>query len=75
LLEALGQRLAQLAPVLAVPGLGTKASTAAQGAALIADGLAGGAFAPLAQRLRINQAAGCALDHLHLPGAQQIRLA
>jgi predicted butyrate kinase (DUF1464 family) len=75
LLEALGQRLGQLAPVLAVAGLGTAASTAAQGAALIADGLAGGAFAPLAQRMRIHQAAGCALDHLHLPGAHQIRLA
>jgi predicted butyrate kinase (DUF1464 family) len=75
LLEALAERLAHVAPVRRVAGLGARASTAAQGAALLADGLAGGAFAPLAAQMRIRDARGSALDYLRLPGAEHIRLA
>jgi predicted butyrate kinase (DUF1464 family) len=47
---------------------------AAHGAALLADGLAGGRYAPLVDRLRLREASGTALDHLRLHGADQIRL-
>lgn len=75
LLDALTERLAGVATVRAATGLGTRAKTAAQGAALLADGLAGGRYAPLVERLRLSEASGTALDHLRMHGAGSIRLA
>ena len=75
LLDALSERLAGLATVSATAGLGTRAKTAAQGAALLADGLAGGRYAPLVERLRLREASGTALDHLRILGTESIRLA
>ena len=75
LLEALSERLAGLATVSATAGLGTRAKTAAQGAALLADGLAGGRYAPLVELLRLREASGTTLDHLRILGADSIRLA
>jgi predicted butyrate kinase (DUF1464 family) len=68
--EGLARRLAGVAPVRAMAG----ALSAARGAALLADGLAGGRYAPLVERLRLREAAGSALDHLRMHGADQIRL-
>jgi predicted butyrate kinase (DUF1464 family) len=48
---------------------------AAQGAALIADGLAGGRFAPLVERLRLREASGTVLDWLVHPRAAELRAA
>jgi predicted butyrate kinase (DUF1464 family) len=67
--EALGERLASVAPVRAIEGV-----AAARGAAVLADGLAGGPYAPLVERLGIADAAGTALDHLRVQGAERIRL-
>jgi predicted butyrate kinase (DUF1464 family) len=75
LLDALTERLAGVATVRAATGLGTRAKTAAEGAALLADGLAGGRFAPLVEQLRLREASGTALDHLRMHGAESIRLA
>lgn len=50
----------------AVDGFAKAAGHAAQGAALIADGLAGGAQADLVETLRVRQASGTALDHLYV---------
>jgi predicted butyrate kinase (DUF1464 family) len=47
---------------------------AAHGAAVLADGLAGGRYAPLVDRLGVRDASGTALDHLRLHGADRIRL-
>jgi predicted butyrate kinase (DUF1464 family) len=49
---------------------------AAQGAALIADGLAGGASAALVDALGIHEASGTVLDHLYVitPAAARARL-
>jgi predicted butyrate kinase (DUF1464 family) len=49
---------------------------AAQGAALVADGLAGGSAAPLVDGLGIREATGTVLDHLHVvtPDAARRRL-
>jgi predicted butyrate kinase (DUF1464 family) len=55
-------------------GLGTQAKAAAQGAALIADGLAGGQYAPLVEVLELRGASGSALDYLRLRGAGRIRI-
>jgi predicted butyrate kinase (DUF1464 family) len=47
---------------------------AAHGAALLADGLAGGRYAALVDRLGVRAASGSALDHLRVHGAEEIRL-
>jgi predicted butyrate kinase (DUF1464 family) len=75
LLDGLAERLAGVAGVRAVSGLGTRAKTAAEGAALLADGLAGGRYAPLVERLRLSDASGTAVDHLRMRGAESIRQA
>src|SRR5262249_38235496 len=46
---------------------------AAQGAALLADGLAGGRFAPLAEQLRLREARGTVLDFLNHPRAAEAK--
>ncbi len=66
--EELTTRLAAQNPDVSVDlldGLGV-ASEAAQGAALIADGLAGGSCAELVDALRLRTAAGTVLDHLYV---------
>jgi predicted butyrate kinase (DUF1464 family) len=47
-------------------GFAAVAKQGAQGAALIADGLAGGKLQPLVERLRVRQAKGTVLDHLYV---------
>lgn len=68
LIELLGD----ITPVvtLAAPA----SSVAARGAAVLADGLAGGCHAPLVQGMCIQQSSGCALDHVRLAGADTITL-
>ena len=61
MLEALGARLAHVAPVRRAAGL-----AAAHGAAVLADGLAGGRYAGLVERLGVRDASGSALDHLRV---------
>ncbi len=50
------------------------AEAAARGAAVLADGLAGGRYAGLVERLGVRDASGSALDHLRVHGADRIRL-
>jgi predicted butyrate kinase (DUF1464 family) len=69
LLDALAVRLGRVAPVRVAGGL-----AAAHGAAVLADGLAGGRYAELVERLGIREASGTALDHLRVQGADRIRL-
>jgi predicted butyrate kinase (DUF1464 family) len=69
---ALASALGDVAPVIAlVPG---RASTAAHGGALLADALAGGRHAALADVMRLREACGTALDYLRVAGAQTILL-
>jgi predicted butyrate kinase (DUF1464 family) len=72
LLAVLASSLSDIAPVIALlPG---RASTAAHGGALLADGLVGGPNAALAEVLRLRDASGSALDHLRVAGAETISL-
>jgi predicted butyrate kinase (DUF1464 family) len=70
LLDALADRLRGVAPVRPAPGV----KSAARGAALLADGLAGGRYAPLVAGLRLREASGGVLDHLRMYGAERIAL-
>jgi predicted butyrate kinase (DUF1464 family) len=69
LLDALAARLGHVAPLRVATGL-----AAARGAAVLADGLAGGRYAELVERMGIREAGGSALDHLRVQGADRIRL-
>jgi predicted butyrate kinase (DUF1464 family) len=56
--------LADFREVRLLTGSAVHAKQGAEGAALLADGLAGGANRPLVERLRIREARGTVLDHL-----------
>ena len=72
LVAALAASLDDIAPVIrSYPG---RASAAAHGGALLADALAGGRNADLAEVLRLREASGTALDHLRVAGAEAISL-
>jgi len=77
--DELARRLAVVIaerPVRALAGFATAAKQAAQGAALLADGLAGGQSAALVDALGIREACGTVLDHLYVisPAAARARL-
>jgi predicted butyrate kinase (DUF1464 family) len=64
LVAALAASLRDIAPVVTlIPG---RASSAAYGGALLADALAGGPNAALADVLRLRESAGTALDHVRM---------
>jgi predicted butyrate kinase (DUF1464 family) len=72
LVAALDASLRDIAPVVTlIPG---RASSAAYGGALLADALAGGPNAALADVLRLRESAGTALDHVRLAGVDAISL-
>jgi predicted butyrate kinase (DUF1464 family) len=68
----LGSSLRDVAPVTALGRTG--ANAAAYGAALLADGLAGGRNAGLVDILRLRESSGSALDHLRVAGGETISL-
>jgi predicted butyrate kinase (DUF1464 family) len=70
LLDALGERLQGVAPVRSALAV----KSAARGGAVLADGLAGGSYAPLVARMRLREARGGVLDHLRMYGAERIEL-
>jgi predicted butyrate kinase (DUF1464 family) len=54
-------------------GFANVAKHAAQGAALLADGLAGGSAEALVQNLGIREATGTVLDHLYVISPETAR--
>jgi predicted butyrate kinase (DUF1464 family) len=67
--ETIAAQLTALKSTLSVRpliGFAKTAKAAAQGAALIADGLAGGRASPLVETLGIRDARGTVLDHLYI---------
>jgi predicted butyrate kinase (DUF1464 family) len=67
------EQVARIAPTRLLDGFATEAKEGAQGAALIADGLAGGPHAELVRTLGIREARGTALDHLYVISPAQAR--
>ncbi len=65
--QELKRRLATIAPVNRMRGLPTIeiAKEAAQGAAIIANGLANGRFKPLMETMKLLDAQGTVLDHIY----------
>lgn len=68
LVEELSADLSLIARVVVLESLpGAWVKHAAQGAAMLADGLAGGRYAPLVELLALKAASGTVLDWLHHP--------
>lgn len=77
--EQIASRIAEAVPhasIRVLAGFASIAKQAAQGAALIADGLAGGASRRLVDAMRIREAHGTVLDFLYVisPSAARTRL-
>jgi predicted butyrate kinase (DUF1464 family) len=64
--DALTGALADIGQVRPLAGFASRAKQGAQGAAIMADGLAGGARRGLVERLGIREAEGTVLDHLYV---------
>jgi predicted butyrate kinase (DUF1464 family) len=73
LMGRLQRALSGIGAVRRLEGFALVAKQGAQGAALIADGLVGGRHQALVRRLRIGEAQGTVLDHLHLISAATAR--
>lgn len=79
ILDEVAARLRPLAPTRCLVGLTDaqgqplQSKSAAQGAALIANGLAGGHYQPLVESMRLREASGTVLDYLHVRGAAPLR--
>lgn len=71
--EALAGRMNRVAPVRPVTGFASNCKEAAQGAALIADGLAGGSNRALVEAMELRNARGSILDHLYVAGSDAVR--
>ena len=71
--EALTERLCTFAPVRQVEGFARVAKEAAQGAALIAEGLLGGVHKDLVGTMKLRAASGTVLDYLYIDGAQAVQ--
>jgi predicted butyrate kinase (DUF1464 family) len=66
LFRSLAGLLARIAPVRRLSGFAASAKEAAQGAALLAEGLAGGAMQTLIEEMRLTGASGTVLDHIYV---------
>ena len=74
--DAITRRLTTVMPrasVHVLTGFAQQAKQAAQGAALVADGLAGGAASALVDAMKIRGARGSAIDHLFVVSAETAR--
>jgi len=67
------RRLGAASSVEVLRGFSASAMQAAHGAALMADGLAGGAAAALVEHLGIRKASGTVLDHLYVISPERAR--
>jgi predicted butyrate kinase (DUF1464 family) len=68
-----GSALSPFGRVRRVKGFARVAKEAAQGAALIADGLAGGKCEKLIDTMQLRDASGTVLDHLYVAGVETLR--
>ncbi len=78
-IQALAGRVAEVlgdqGEMRVVQGVAAKSKESAQGAALLADGIAGGRFSNLLEALRIQHASGTVLDHVYLANFKEAYLA
>ncbi|MEA3254382.1 MAG: DUF1464 family protein [Candidatus Altiarchaeota archaeon] len=71
--EELTGRLSGIAPVRKVEGFSNEIKEAAQGAAIVANGLADGKYMDLVENMKLREAEGTALDYIRLDEAEGLR--
>lgn len=71
--EELSRRLSKIAPVRKVEGFSNTIKEAAQGAALIANGLAGGRYKKLIENMKLKEAKGTVFDHIYLDVKDELK--
>ncbi|MEM2955786.1 MAG: DUF1464 family protein [Nitrososphaerales archaeon] len=71
--DELSKRLSALGKVRRIDGFAKVAKEAAQGAALIADGLTGGQNKKLVDFMKIKEAKGTVLDHIYLKAMRELK--
>lgn len=71
--DELSKRLSSLGKVRRIEGFAKVAKEAAQGAALIADGLANGQYKKIVDVMRIKEAKGTVLDHIYFKRINELR--
>ena len=69
----LTRRLQKFGPVRRVSSIASVAKEAAQGAALVADGMAGGSYTDLVETMQLREASGTVFDHLYVNVADTLR--
>jgi len=62
--QALAGRLEDIGPILVLTGRASVAKQGAEGAALLAEGLTGGASQAIVNQLKLRESSGSVLDHL-----------
>jgi len=72
--DELSNRLSSLGKVRRIDGFAKIAKEAAQGAALIADGLADGQYKKLVDVMKIKEAKGTVFDHIYLKEMRELKL-
>jgi predicted butyrate kinase (DUF1464 family) len=72
--EEVSTRLSEYGYVREVQGFAKTVKEAAQGAALIADGLAGGRFKVLVDAMELRGASGTVLDHIYLSEMNELKM-
>ncbi|MCS7117106.1 MAG: DUF1464 family protein [Nitrososphaerota archaeon] len=71
--DEVSKRLSKFGTVRKVGRFAVVAKEAAEGAALIADGLAGGRFKDLVDTVRIREASGTVLDYIYLKNIDEVK--
>jgi predicted butyrate kinase (DUF1464 family) len=71
--QELSRRLSAIAPVRRVEGFARIAKEAAQGAAIIANGLANGGYMDLVNAMEIRGSRGTVLDHLYIQNSKDLQ--
>ncbi len=72
-LAELTRRLSHFAPVRRIGGIANIAKEAAQGAALIANGMLKGQLVDLVDTMRLREARGTVLDYIHVDAAEELK--
>ena len=71
--QELSDRLKWIAPVRRVEGISKEVKEAAQGAAIVANGLAGGRYKELTDNMKLREARGTVLDYTSLEAACELK--
>ncbi len=71
--DEISKRLSKVADVRYIEGFSNTIKEAAQGAAIVANGLAGGKYKKLVDNMKLRDAKGTVFDYIHLDVAEELK--